>query len=165
MFVSILGISGIAQILVYIHLSHQRDAGLNVPMVMEAVSPVITNASIAESPPVMQAEVPALPVPSPAHYQDQWSPAMVILVVTSVVSSLGGLVTLIITTLTKSKVEIMRESGNRRDEKVEKIHMELNENTKATEKVVQAVDQTKQRVEEVEKKLPIKQSESGEDEE
>lgn len=69
---------------------------------------------------------------------DQWNPAMVILVVTSLVSSLGGLITLVITALTKAKVEL---NGLRNGAKIDTLHRELVRNTDATEEVKIAVDQ------------------------
>lgn len=79
---------------------------------------------------------------TPAHNpQDQWNPAMVILVVTSILTSIGSLVTLVITALVKAKVELQRQLSTHNLSQIASVHRELVENTRATEEVKVAVDQ------------------------
>lgn len=159
--ICLLGVSAIAQTLAYSHLSHARDKAMAAPMLESKDSPVFVSTEfVADAQPVTTPaptaapQAPVYPV-VPAH--DTWSPAMVILVASSIITSIGGLITLIVTTLTKSKLEIMRESSHQRDIYMTEVKAEVVKNTAITERAAKKVD-------EVDKKLPIKQSEIGEPE-
>lgn len=110
---------------------------------------VLQIAVFAQTAPMSPAEVPTTSVVVPQTPQviqqmpvqpdSHWSPLMVIMVITSAVSAIGGLVTMIISAITKAKLEIYRETSKANGGILTQVHEELKKNTDATAAVCEKV--------------------------